>query len=266
MGDDNINGNDGCQDDEQCDDYGDICEEDQDDNNIDYSNFLDCVEFENNNGKVLYIGPHCYDDGVSIVLGLYSDDQCSQYLGDSIAIDDFTNMAFDDDGLYQYYNADCISCQQSDLYQKEDNDDNDYAVSEICENLFDQSAKCHKYFYEPVYNSEEQKNNEDKVCSFIGNVLSGQYNEYGQIFLYVDDFEKVSGYARNTIEGISILHIVAILVSFMACIILLSYSCYLHRAITRKAPWRPRRGGPEALAGQISRQNSGIVMGRSRSG
>eukprot|EP00586_Coscinodiscus_wailesii_P007032 CAMPEP_0172491132 /NCGR_PEP_ID=MMETSP1066-20121228/21832_1 /TAXON_ID=671091 /ORGANISM="Coscinodiscus wailesii, Strain CCMP2513" /LENGTH=538 /DNA_ID=CAMNT_0013260009 /DNA_START=220 /DNA_END=1836 /DNA_ORIENTATION=+ len=251
----------------ECYNYENTCEDnDNDDGYIDYDDFLECVKYENENGEELYIGPHCASDGATLVLGLYQDEDCSYYVGDNYDISDFTGLNIQDDGLAKYYSGECINCKQSELaYQNQDeNDDDDNAVSEICENLFDQSAKCHKFYNNPVYMSEEQENNANMVCYFIDNVLSGSYDEYGQIVLSNDDI--VSSAVNFSPDDISTTQLTFIGVSLLACIFLIGYSCYLHRAITRKAPWRPRRGGPEALAGQISRQNSGIVMGRSRSG
>uniref|UniRef100_A0A6V2QEH1 Uncharacterized protein n=1 Tax=Ditylum brightwellii TaxID=49249 RepID=A0A6V2QEH1_9STRA len=107
------------------------------------------------------------------------------------------------------------------------------------------------------------------VCNFIGNVITGSYNENGEIFLDNDEFETLMEMARYYASGVSLYQAIGLAVSILATLFLSFYSCYLHRALTKKAPWRPRRArgmSPEALAGQVSRQNSGIVMGRSRSG
>ena len=110
---------------------------------------------------------------------------------------------------------------------------------------------------------------DNKVCYYIQNVLQG-YDEYGEI--YLDNSFHVGGEtssAQNLSQFSSVevtpLQIVGILFSVLLCVALAGYSCYLHRAIMKKAPWRPNRGGAAAVAGQISRQNSGIVIGRSRS-
>jgi hypothetical protein len=54
-------------------------------------------------------------------------------------------------------------------------------------------------------------------------------------------------------------------IAIVACISLAGYSCFLHHAIMKKGPWRPIQSGVAALAGQIFRGNSGIILGRSRS-
>ena len=62
----------------------------------------------------MYIGPHCKSDGHTIVIGLYYDEYCSQYAGDNVNRNQFTNMNFDDDGLADYTKDDCYSCLENE--------------------------------------------------------------------------------------------------------------------------------------------------------
>jgi hypothetical protein len=150
-------------------------------------------------------------------------------------------------------------------------------VSEICETLYYDAAKCNKnyknFYFSASYSgysaAKLQMGEEDKVCYYIQNVLQG-YDEYGEIYLD-QGFKFGQNYDANSAQNqfaqveVTPFQIVGILFATLACVGLTGYSCYLHRAIMKKAPWRPNRGGPAAIAGQISRQNSGIIIGRSRS-
>ena len=124
---------------------------------------------------------------------------------------------------------------------------------------------CHLYLSSQGYN---QADSEETVCGFIGNVITGQYDEYGYIYLDSDDYAKDNANNSNaaTKEGVTIGQIFGLLASILSCGVLMVWVFFLHRRLSRKALWRPNRGGAAASAGKVSRQNSGIVMGRSRSG
>ena len=60
--------------------------------------------------QVVYLGPHCNEDGHSITLGAFDNDECSNYLGDIANMQEFTGIAFQKDSLSFYYPSTCISC------------------------------------------------------------------------------------------------------------------------------------------------------------
>jgi len=272
---------DGC--DQMCSTYSSVCssrsnnnnngdddgnnQEDDDDNNI-----LECTEFENENGVKRYIGPHCSSDGRSIVLGLFSDEYCTQVVGDVYDAASFSGLNLVYNSLTDYSPKQCIPCNAQSVpyldYEGE-NDDGDGQIIDICKDLYYGSAKCNTNFKNQLntYKSSNQAATEQLVCNFISNIVTSQYDEYGDIYVSNRDYYDQNTYFKNeVVKDVSTMQILGLCTSIFICMFLLLYSCYLHRAIMRKAPWRPRRGGTEALAGQISRQNSGIVMGRSRSG
>ena len=145
-------------------------------------------------------------------------------------------------------------------YNQVDDDANDEdAISEICENLYFQSAKCNKAIGE-VYTNDNEAATENLVCSYISNIVQDRYDEYGEI--YLDNF-NFRGFMNTVVEQASEVQIVTLGTMIFLCIVFMMYACYLHRAITGGgAGWSPRKG---LYYGDISRQNSGIVMGRSRS-
>jgi len=253
-----------------CSSYDSKC---ANDNAVDYSNYLQCVEFQDDSGDVYYIGPQCSWDGKSIVISVFKDQYCNEVM-DSTNAANVTGIAFEDDGLADYYQSSCISCKESELPWEELDEDADAdTVSEICETLYYESGKCnknYKNFDSGVYGGYgsgglEQSVTDELVCSYIQNVLSG-YDESGEIYTGSSFFKSNSARANEfTQPTVTPGQVFGIIFSVVACVGLAGYSCFLHRAIMKKAPWRPNRGGVAALAGQISRQNSGIVIGRSRS-
>ena len=185
--------------------------------------------------------------------------------------------------------------QQKQWYEDEERDEDEVyqeGVAPICSLLYQVSGKCNKnltpkemgelstgyysngeYYqtsYSTMYQSATQQANEELVCSFIESLNSGSYQEDGQVYLAHTNFNWKHPGAFVTQSGEpqeipgamkAALAISALLATGMAIL-----ACMLHGALARKnIPWRPKR-----LDGQdptdIARQNSGIVMGRSRSG
>ena len=70
----------------------------------DMSGYFECTEVEKANGQVAYVGPHCAEDGFTITLGVYSDENCYDYIGNGIDISSF-GIDVEDDALKSYYNS-----------------------------------------------------------------------------------------------------------------------------------------------------------------
>lgn len=72
-----------------------------------YDDYMECTEVEGNNGRVAYVGPHCSEDGLTVTLGVYSDEYCNDYIGNGVNIANFIGEELDieEDALKQYYNS-----------------------------------------------------------------------------------------------------------------------------------------------------------------
>lgn len=91
-----------------CYNYQSVCR-DYDENHMDFANYFSCTEFVYGN-EVVYLGPHCNGDGFTMTLGIYNDDECSEYLGDITNEEQFTGISFNEDSLSFYYPKTCIAC------------------------------------------------------------------------------------------------------------------------------------------------------------
>jgi hypothetical protein len=112
------------------------------------------------------------------------------------------------------------------------------------------------------------------VCNFIDNIVGGKYDESGDIIIDVykyniSDWKNTNQYINaynQAKKDVSAGQVAGLVLSILGCFFMCIYACILHASLKQKGlQWRPRRGkntDPTA----ISRQNSGIVMGRSRSG
>ena len=161
----------------------------------------------------------------------------------------------------------------------------------MCSILYQVSGKCNKklkpntiysnsYYYNAnggeisdewlqMYQSENQYLNEDAVCAYIDSLKYNTYDEEGEVILNpsvawwnpaewqkeirLESHHMGAGYKA----GLVLTSLAATAMAVLACV--------LHGMLARKnIPFRARKTGEDPTA--LARQNSGILMGRSRSG
>ena len=314
-----------CPEYETCKYYQNLCKAGIEDTLEEY---FECTEVERNNGQAAYIGPHCGEDGRTVTLGIYSDENCNEYIGKGVNIANFLGFELDQDALegyvtgslardiipedymeqywneelMEYYNPQeqlCIPCSTNkQLYEQRGNMYNMYTyeyyqnnqqnyndeVNELCENMYMASARCDKHYR---YYSSKTKYAKyaaatsvmDLNCDFIDSVVMGNYDEMGFINLNNTDYNPAakSGFLSSNmyveeyghyVTEVSPLQIFGLCASLLACAILGLWSYALNHSIRNgKVSWRPRKGtqSNSLAAADLSRQDSGIVMGRSAS-
>jgi hypothetical protein len=178
-----------------CNDYGgDDDAKDDGYINFAYDDFFECMKVDgvgNDDNNAVFLGPYCNPkDHKTISIGVFADEWCTQYIGDQISIYDATGMAMKEHALSMHYTPTCTSCHESSLpYNiiEEDMDDSDLVV-EYCEDVYMSAAKCNVNLDLPTSyasgQSYQEKVHEAMECSFIQNVVKGNYDGYG--FMYVD--------------------------------------------------------------------------------
>merc|ERR1740124_676585 len=237
------------------------------------------------NDQVLYIGPYCSSDKSAIVLTMFDDEYCSNYVGDQYDINTLTGLDLTSETLMQYYNNDCIACKESELAFQDANDDADENednndITEVCENIYNAAAKCNQYMSSATqksYQSSEQYDNESNVCNFIKSVVTGAYDEHGYIYFdasayssdneyneFASDLHKVEIVTAGQIFGLVIFSSVVLFFFMSACI--------MHGKIQKKnmsgigvGTINQNIGGANisGMPSHIPRQNSGIMACRS---
>jgi len=121
--------------------------------------------------------------------------------------------------------------------------------------------------WKQMYQSENQYANEEAVCAFIQSLTSNTYNENGEISLSSGNYwsnpaKELVAEANAMNKGL----MAALIISAFAALAMAIGACVLHSSLARKnIPWKPRRSKGEDPT-EMARQNSGITMGRSRSG
>ena len=123
----------------------------------DLQEMAQCQNFEaqnqnqnNNNGgeQVEYfMGPHCSDDGSSIRMGIFTDDECTIFADDNYGATTYASLNYGKSMPYSdttMVGTECMSCKESnqdgDGNQNDANDADN--VKEGCEQLYQAAAKC----------------------------------------------------------------------------------------------------------------------------
>lgn len=319
-----------------CEGVPDVCNGALDDS---LSEYFKCTEA----GDGVYIGPHCSEDGFSVTLATFADEDCNQYLGGDVA--DYIGQDIDEDNLMNWYNSKhgpldflyegeeesvCIPCAKkvslsnqrltsqcalhSDLLcqctctketdfqemnQDDDaNDDQDAEadngeMSEICETVYESSARCDKNYrsFRQGRLGQEQWKEMQLSCAFIDSVVMGNYDEMGYVNLKnnwnfqldTPEWARDNQYAQqygHVVTDVSPLQVFFLVFTILACTILAVWSKTLHSSLIknkvekneRDEPWSPgrqwsvknlfRRGGDKP---GISSVESGIGASRVRS-
>jgi hypothetical protein len=185
-----------------CDSCYDECmkiENMEDNGYIDATEFLECqmIYDPEDDGKAgLYAGPMCASSGSKIKIGVFTDEDCNvpdsdKDVDDYLMDGDGVSMKLSHALLKTVYSSSCISCLQ---VEEEDenggNDDNadeqEPEVVEMCEQLYEASAKCEKTNgfddgYANYYGYENQLAQEGVVCDFVESLKAGSYDESGEI-------------------------------------------------------------------------------------
>jgi len=198
-----------------CHSFSQICKTGLDDTLTEY---FDCTQVQKSNGQTAYMGPHCSADGVTITLGVYSDEYCSEYIGNGVSAASFLGYELEGDELSPYVSGNlmdvlpekdvlsymessanidaeyyrpadslCIPCKasrQSFENRVGDYPDDDTEISEICTSMYMLSARCDKHYrmYSTKTSSAAYAQavlEEDLTCDFIDSVVMGNYAESG---------------------------------------------------------------------------------------
>lgn len=121
--------------------------------------------------------------------------------------------------------------------------------------------------WKQMYQSENQAQNENAVCAYIEALTSGTYNENGEINVSgsswaASSLKELYNGSRSVNGGMK----AALIITSLAAAAMAVAACMLHAVLARKnIPWKPRRSKGQDPT-DLARQNSGITMGRSRSG
>jgi hypothetical protein len=233
-----------------CDTCVDECEkiENMEDNGyIDATEFLECqmiYDPEDDGGAALYAGPMCASSGTKVKIGVFTDENC-QIHDDSKDAEDYL---VDGDGytmklshalLKNTYATDtCISCtavnedDNNDDANNNNNGDQEVEIAELCEALYEASAKCEKTNgfdngYSNYNGYANQLAQEEVVCDYMSSLLAGTYDEDGEII--VSGGTAKSGGGKSTTGGQKF----ALAFFIIGTVGLAAYAAVLHSKLTK---------------------------------
>eukprot|EP00566_Odontella_aurita_P010301 CAMPEP_0113591012 /NCGR_PEP_ID=MMETSP0015_2-20120614/37011_1 /TAXON_ID=2838 /ORGANISM="Odontella" /LENGTH=426 /DNA_ID=CAMNT_0000497303 /DNA_START=368 /DNA_END=1648 /DNA_ORIENTATION=- /assembly_acc=CAM_ASM_000160 len=201
-----------------CDTCVDTCykiENMEDAGYVDATEYLECAEVgeAGDDGVAFFAGPYC-SGGEKIKIGVFSDENC-MFLDSEKDVEDYL---VDGDGVTMklshallkktYDSSSPVSCLVVDEDADNDNDNGDGdeeepEVTEMCEQLYEASAKCEKTNgfddgYANYDGYENQLVQENVVCNFISALKSGTYDEDGSIHLSGSSAVRSSGESGTT--------------------------------------------------------------------
>jgi len=248
---------------------------DQQQNYYEYNNYDDA----NQNGY--YYNPgQSYQNGGGVYYGQ------NYYYGNNYAGTYGSQLMTNGQNYYYDRDTDWMGAERYNSSQYDGNDDIytsafvNSGIADVCGALYTYAAKCNTHLYtngqSSSYGSDNQANNEEQVCNFADNLQQRKYNENGEIVLD----ESTQNFALSTVDWKHPSTVVEqakisttpaqswfIAITALGCVVMGTWAAVLHRTLTRKnIPWRPRRGKKMSDPTDITRQSSGIVLGRSRSG
>jgi len=214
---------------------------------IDATEFLECqmiYDPEDDGAEGLYAGPMCASSGTKIKIGVFKDEMCSIH-DDSKEVDEYI---VDGDGVQMklshallkntYATDQCISCivveenNGRKLEQTRQLDQNANQILDICENLYQDAAKCEKTHgfdngYSNYYGYENQLAQEEIVCDYMSSLMAGTYGEDGEII--VNGANIMSGGASSTTGGQKF----ALAFFIIGTVGLAAYAAVLHSKLTK---------------------------------
>ncbi|KAL3944741.1 MAG: hypothetical protein SGBAC_001160 [Bacillariaceae sp.] len=166
----------------------DVCIEYEGGEEFEIQEYLECREIENENGnnnnnnnnnqyqQQYFVGPVC-SNGFDINLAVFTDEGCSTKASGSGIYESMNyygnSLPYEKESIVS---NDCIACK----YVEQNNDGNDnnnnnnnnnngnyeeeYEILELCENTYEDAAKCEKSLSGKYYN-------DDSGCDYINNIL-----------------------------------------------------------------------------------------------
>jgi hypothetical protein len=147
-------------------------------NNGQKRRFLEGEDQQQQDDTQYYVGPYCGNQGGEVLLGLFSDDTCSEMVSADVAATTFASiMGYDlPYTTTSLVNAKCVTCveiEQGDDQRNNNNqnqeaeadpDDDVDAVSESCESLYLYSGKCEANLPSSMLNGVARNEN---ACNYM---------------------------------------------------------------------------------------------------
>jgi len=216
---------------------------------MDASEFTECrqLDYEDNYGNRYYAGAMCASSGSRIKIGIFTDEECSNY-DDSKDVESYLKNG-DGYSLKLSYHllkqtfaeGECVaSCLKEDEEAQNNQNNNNNGeerepeVNEVCEELYEAAGKCESsHGFEngivDYENYDNQVRNEELVCDFISSLKAGHYDQTGEIV--VAGGRTTLGGGASTTGGQKF----ALTFFILGSVGLAGYAAMLHSQLTKGA-------------------------------
>merc|ERR1712194_396588 len=228
--------------------------------------FLECTEYVNEYDQQYFVGPHCASDHYTISLGVFADENCVEYLGETISLSKVLGYGYDEESFF-HLPHECISCDGAQQFDEEEerysemymgqgvygnyieapNAEFDDIVA-MCAALFERSAQCniHMNNYEMMakYMENLDAEFEQRYCNFVDNIVYGSYDESGEIKLRADSFDLSDWRNPEQYKKMKMPagQAVGLALSILLVVALSALAFVTQRSLTRRStPWKPKR-------------------------
>lgn len=213
-----------------CDSCGNYCssiENLQNNGYVESYEFAQCMQVFDNGAYQVFAGAMCSDNGKSIKIGAFKDEDCSKKMDGNIKDYMQNGQMLDNDILQKTSSSNsCVSCVATNYESAEDSGE----ANEMCGNLYDVSAKCEsKHGFDNYWKDNDDFSNqyiqEDLVCDFISSLKNGNYDQYGEIVL--------TGLKRSGTGGATAGQKFLVGAFFLGSCALAFYSSQIHAQLTK---------------------------------
>jgi hypothetical protein len=230
----------------QCIENNPYYDDEQNKDQFDVKDYTYCTEYKGENGEdkdeedkdrrirkleeeevAYFLGPYCADKGDEILLGLFTDDTCTEFAdeeaGHTTYYETFGSVIpYKDETLV---GRSCYTCKDTDYY------DEDVATRDICPDIYAVSGKC-----ETKISEDSVAYPNENACTYIDGIKIVKHTKKGIIYRQYHGTKKAA---------------IAIALFATSFVLLAFYICFLNKKITVQ-----RKAALAAAASEHAQNNS----------
>jgi len=144
---------------------------------LDVADYMQCAQFDAGNGRKLedgndggdggyYVGPYCSDQGGKIVLGMFTDEDCTNFADDYGGVKTFESITGKSlpYGSESLVDSKCYSCAENG--EENAYGYTQYEAKETCTTLYENAGKCES----GLSNAKGSSNINENACTYMQGV------------------------------------------------------------------------------------------------
>ena len=131
---------------------------------INYEQFLTCAQLDvqkNEEGVQYYAGPYCAEQGGSIKIGVFTDDQCSNVATSSLYQLTGIDIKYTEESIVD---EECTYCEQPQ--ESQEGNGNAQDPREFCQVMYADAGKCESYLADVL----GEDNINEQACNYLAGI------------------------------------------------------------------------------------------------